>query len=266
MRGFDPEDLTTRDALGKDNPSLLSNSLAPASFSGFRIGILEDLFREGDQFAEINGLIRSEIDAIAKAGAVVVPRLTLGLDIVSFFPQLRHSVPEFEASFNAYLQRRGKTAPFSSLDELRDSGQYLPNIAWALNRTLKESELQWDGAYLARLANRQVLRRQLTELMDRHQLDALVYPFKALTAPPLGQSDRGERDNPVSSTTGLPAIVLPAGVASDGLPISIEFLGRRFHEREILRIAHAYEALGSKRLKPNSAPPLDGDLIRYVVP
>lgn len=57
-----------------------------------------------------------------------------------------------------------------------------------------------------------------------------MHPFKGLGAPPIGTSDRGPRDNPVSAVTGLPAIVVPAGVNAEGLPIAIEFLGRSFSE------------------------------------
>ncbi len=99
--------------------------------------------------------------------------------------------------------------------------------------------------------------------MDRHNLDALVHPFKSLAAPPLGTGDRGPRDNPISAITGLPAIVMPAGVNSEGLPISIEILGRPFSERTLIRIAHAYEQAFHRRVAPTSTPPLPGDVFVY---
>jgi len=40
---------------------------------------------------------------------------------------------------------------------------------------------------------------------------------------------------------GTPAICLPSGFSSDGLPYSIQFAGRRLGEGTLCRIAHAYE-------------------------
>jgi len=42
--------------------------------------------------------------------------------------------------------------------------------------------------------------------------------------------------------SGNPAIVLPGGFSSDGLPIGIQFVGRLFDEATLLGIAEAYEA------------------------
>jgi amidase len=40
---------------------------------------------------------------------------------------------------------------------------------------------------------------------------------------------------------GVPAICLPCGFSSDGLPYSIQFTGRRLSESTLCRVAHAYE-------------------------
>jgi hypothetical protein len=43
------------------------------------------------------------------------------------------------------------------------------------------------------------------------------------------------------SIGGLPAIVLPCGFTTDGLPLSLQIGGRPFDEPTVLRAAHAYE-------------------------
>ena len=100
--------------------------------------------------------------------------------------------------------------------------------------------------------------------MDRYNVDALVHPFKSLAAPPLGTGDRGPRDNPISAITGLPAIVMPAGVNADGLPISIEFLGRPFSEPTLIRLAYAYEQASHRRIVPTMTPALEGEVFTYL--
>jgi amidase len=138
------------------------------------------------------------------------------------------------------------------LDRLKDS--YM--------RYVEAGSTEFDPAYLARLKNRENLTRILVDLMDKHELDGLVYPFKSLPAPPLGTGDRGVRDNPVSASTGLPALVVPAGVNSEGLPISIEFLGRPFSEAVLFRLGYAYEQATNHRIVPTLTPPLQGEHIQ----
>jgi Asp-tRNA(Asn)/Glu-tRNA(Gln) amidotransferase A subunit family amidase len=91
----------------------------------------------------------------------------------------------------------------------------------------------------------------------------LVYPFKSLGAPLVGDGDRGPRDNPLSSVTGLPAMVVPAGVTKEGLPIAIELLGRPFGEPALIRVASAYENVTHARVAPSTTPHLPGETFVY---
>jgi aspartyl-tRNA(Asn)/glutamyl-tRNA(Gln) amidotransferase subunit A len=50
---------------------------------------------------------------------------------------------------------------------------------------------------------------------------------------------------------GLPVLAVPCGFSSDGLPISVQLVGRPFDEISILRLGHAYEqAAGWRRHAP----------------
>lgn len=99
--------------------------------------------------------------------------------------------------------------------------------------------------------------------MDREKVGALVYPVKSLPAPMIGISDDGPRDNNISAVTGLPAIVLPAGVNAIGLPIAIEILGRPLTERRLIELAYAYEQASRARIAPRTTPPLSGDVFTF---
>ena len=44
--------------------------------------------------------------------------------------------------------------------------------------------------------------------------------------------------------TGCPAVSLPMGLATDGLPLSLQLVGPEWSEARILAIAHAYEDRG----------------------
>jgi Asp-tRNA(Asn)/Glu-tRNA(Gln) amidotransferase A subunit family amidase len=263
MRGMDPEDLFTWESLGRLTPEPYTAHLSRQALVGARLGVFRDLFRREPEFQFVNGVIEKEIDLMRQQRAVVIDGLTTGMDLVKFFPQSRASTDEFKFAFNAYLKRRGPDTPVASLEELVASGKYLKEFESTFKRALAVESVDFDKDYLGRLANRLTVRRLIVDLMDRHNVDALVHPFKSLGAPPIGTGDRGPRDNPVSAITGLPAIVVPAGVDAQGLPVSIEFLGRPFSEPTLLNLAFAYEQASRRRVAPKTTPHLAGEIITY---
>ncbi len=263
MRGLDGSDLFTYRSLGQIPEAPYTDFLHEDGLRGARIGVLRDLFREGKQFAEINELIDAELQVFRDQGALIIDGLTSGMDLVSFFPMMRHSTEEFLEAFRVYAERRGDTLPYRTLQELVDSGEMLDRLVDSYQRYIDAGSTEFDPAYLARLTNRQNLTDILVGIMDRHALDALVYPFKSLAAPPLGTGDRGIRDNPVSASTGLPALVVPAGVNSEGLPISMEFLGRPFSEHVLFRLGYSYEQATQHRIIPETTPALANEHIEF---
>jgi Asp-tRNA(Asn)/Glu-tRNA(Gln) amidotransferase A subunit family amidase len=263
MRGFDAEDLFTWESLGRLTPAPYTDALDPKALVGARLGVFRDLFREGPEYEAINALVEKEIDFMRTRGALIVDGLRSGMDLVKFFPLSRASTQEFRFVFEAYLKNRGPDTPVRTLRELVATGKYLKSLEGQFKTALAVESPDFDAAYLARLKNRLTIRQIIVELMDRFQVDALVHPFKSVAAPPIGTSDRGIRDNPISAITGLPAIVVPAGVNAEGLPISIELLGRPFSEPVLIRLAHAYEQASRKRVAPRLTPALDGERITY---
>lgn len=259
MRGMDAEDLFTHASLGRIPAEPYTAFLREDGLRGARIGVFRDLFRSAPEYGEINGLIEAQVEVLRQQGAVVLDGLSIGMDLVKFFPLARASTEEFIETFRAYAARRGDSLPFPSLTALVESGQLLDNLREDYLEYLEVGSTEFDPLYLAKLRNRENIRGLLVELMDRYELDALVHPFKGLAAPPLGTGDRGPRDNPVSAITGLPALVVPAGVNSEGLPISMEFLGRPFSEPVLFRLGYAYEQATGHRVLPETTPPLPGE-------
>jgi Asp-tRNA(Asn)/Glu-tRNA(Gln) amidotransferase A subunit family amidase len=263
LRGFDPEDLQTSESLGKVDSTSYLEVLDEDGLVGARIGVLRDLFRVGDEFAAGNRLVEREVALMRENRALIVEGLSTGMDLVSMMPTLRVNNFELRFAYDAYLQRRGPGTPVKTLAELIATGRYLPDLDSRFQETMKRETLDYDAEYLGRLDTQRRLRDVLVELMDRHGLDALVYPFKALGAPPVGTADSGNRDNPISSVTGLPAVVMPAGLNEQGLPIAIEFLGRPFSEPTLLKLAYAYERVSRRRVAPPTTPHLPGEVLTY---
>jgi aspartyl-tRNA(Asn)/glutamyl-tRNA(Gln) amidotransferase subunit A len=48
--------------------------------------------------------------------------------------------------------------------------------------------------------------------------------------------------------TGHPAISIPAGYDSGGLPVGLQAIGRYWHEHTLLRLAHAAERAVKRRV------------------
>ncbi|MSO35964.1 MAG: hypothetical protein EXQ54_05990 [Acidobacteria bacterium] len=180
-------------------------------------------------------------------------------------PSLRVNSYELRTAFDAYLRRRGPAAPVKSFADLFASGKWLKGgvLEARFNDTMKAGELNANAEYQARLLNQKMVRQLLVGLMDRYGIEALVYPMKPLGAPMVGSSDDGLRDNNLSATVGLPAIVMPAGWDADGLPLSLEILGRPYSEPALFKVAHGYEQASKHRLPPKSAPRLPGEVIPF---
>jgi aspartyl-tRNA(Asn)/glutamyl-tRNA(Gln) amidotransferase subunit A len=94
-------------------------------------------------------------------------------------------------------------------------------VAWALKVT--------DADVDAARAARERYREEMTELMDG--LDLVVTPTIPMVAPPLGIGDLALRERMIEltlpwNTIGAPALALPCGSAEDGLPASIQLIGK----------------------------------------
>ena len=73
----------------------------------------------------------------------------------------------------------------------------------------------------------------------------MLLPTTPIPAVPLGEVDQGKA--PMSRLTrpinflGLCGLALPCGFSGEGLPLSLQVVGRAFDEARVLRIGWAYE-------------------------
>jgi len=100
------------------------------------------------------------------------------------------------------------------------------------------------------------LRARLARTFTREvwsEADVLAVPVIPEPAPPLRAAIEGpleeivERQGRFSRLTrpfnglGLPALSLPCGFSSAGLPLALQLVGRPFDEATVLRLGHAYQ-------------------------
>lgn len=103
-----------------------------------------------------------------------------------------------------------------------------------------------------------------------YEVDAIVTPATAITAPPIrpdavaaGESDLETLSHTMrfvvqSNMTGHPAIVFPVGYDAKGLPIAMQIIGRHWDEALLLRMARFAEAFVPRK-KPRTWFSLLGD-------
>jgi aspartyl-tRNA(Asn)/glutamyl-tRNA(Gln) amidotransferase subunit A len=107
------------------------------------------------------------------------------------------------------------------------------------------------SSYIHALQEIQAYRTQLDQTLTKASL--LIAPTIPMVAPAFDQEEVlfGKTHEDVrmallrltrpGNLSGLPAISLPCGFSSKGLPIGLQLIGRRLDEATLLRAAHAYE-------------------------
>ncbi|MEN3279285.1 MAG: aspartyl-tRNA(Asn)/glutamyl-tRNA(Gln) amidotransferase subunit [Solirubrobacteraceae bacterium] len=101
-----------------------------------------------------------------------------------------------------------------------------------------------DGAVDTALAARQRYREHIAALTE--DVDLVVTPTIPMVAPPLGIGDLALRERMIELTfpwnaVGAPALALPCGPAEDGLPASIQLVGRPGDDATVLAAGRLLE-------------------------
>ncbi len=85
--------------------------------------------------------------------------------------------------------------------------------------------------------HREILRRELLKLMDRHQLTTFLAPAAPGPAPK-GLASTGDWVMNLPWThAGLPVVTLPSGLSKEGLPLGLQIIGRWMEDEKLLNLA-----------------------------
>lgn len=172
-------------------------------------------------------------------------------------------------SQNTSLRPSWEVPPPRTLNELYTSRLYHPavqnDLGVAASYPAPESEfrtapangipanasldiLQGDGCGCGALETdycRVEFRKRLIESMDAQKVDVVVYP--TWNYPPLRIGDPGDgyydgNTSPmIAPHVGAPALTVPMGRTSLGLPTGLQIMGRPFADAMVLKIGYAYE-------------------------
>jgi Asp-tRNA(Asn)/Glu-tRNA(Gln) amidotransferase A subunit family amidase len=258
LAGYDPADPDTAWNVGHVGEDY-ARYLDAGALKGARIGIVEHLFGSESVNREVNDVIRSDIDRMKEAGAVIVAINDPAFNADKLVSEVSVHLYDLKPDLNSYLSNPKIDTPVRSLQEIIASGKFSPCIEAEIKKA--QSLDRSDPDYNARLVKRMQLQKRVMQIMAEDQLDALVYPHQQCLVVPVGERQVG-RNGVVASVTGFPAIAVPGGfskptaTAPIGVPVGIEFLGRPWSEPVLIRIAYAFERATRFHRPPPSTPPL----------
>lgn len=282
IAGYDPDDPVTAYAVG-NVPTTYTSALVPDALRGARIGVIRT--RRDTVIARppvpAGDTLAVRRDSIARANAAEFAKVAplferalaelraLGAELVdslSVPPVAGRAIGndfETEEATDRYFAQH-PNAPYRTLKEILLAGGVNPTRARALMSYVGKSTR--DADYGAVLQSREALRIAMLKLMADLRLDAVVYatydappapiPADALTNPrAIDGYGRGDNRG-LSPLLAWPALTVPMGFSSDGLPAGLEFLGRPWSESRLLGFAYAYEQATKHRRPPATTPPL----------
>jgi len=248
--GPDPADAVT--AAGASHiPKSYRDALDAHGLKGARIGVLRTLWGNAPEDDEVAAIVRKALDGFKAQGAEVVDVVVPGIDDL-----LRESSvigDEFKFDLAAYLAKQ-PNAPAKSLGEILDRGLHHAELD-ATFRLRNAPEKRETEHYRQAMIKRRAARAAVLATLEEQRIDALAYPTMRRKPVQIGEAQAGSNCQ-LSATTGLPAIAIPAGFSTDGLPIALELLGGAWEESKLLKYAFAWEQAIKPRKAPFSTPPL----------
>ena len=114
--------------------------------------------------------------------------------------------------------------------------------------------------YLDAMAQWEALRQEVKEYFTRY--DLFLCPTVPMPGFPHGQREFHIDGQNMAARhtlritlpwdlTGSPAISVPFGWSTEGLPIGVQLVGRHFEEETLLRVAHSLEGSRTEQRRPS---------------
>jgi amidase len=259
--GVDYSDQLTRQSIGQLPPKPYESYLSVDGLKGTRLGVFRAVFTSDDpKTKETQQLANAALKDIEKAGGQLLDPANITGDVKALLVTTGIGAAELREGINGYLARLGPNAPIHDLAGLIRDGGIIFNKFASYKTALESGPIEKYPKYTEMVGHRAELRAQLIKLLDDQKLEAIVYLHNLYPAEYINEPHPYTKVT-LSSVSGLPAIVVPAGFTSQNQPVGIEFLGRPFSEPTLLRIAYAYEQATKHRQLPATTPALPGDVI-----
>lgn len=217
---------------------------------GMKIGIPRDYFGEGLD-GEVKDAVLAAARQLAAKGAVVEE---FDLSLVAYAIPAYYTIAAAEASSNLErfdgIKYGYRAASFEGLHDMYKKTRSEGFGAEVKRRIMLGSFVlssgYYDAYYLKALKVKAMIKNAFDDAFAKY--DLILGPVAPTTAPRLGESLSdplkmylGDIYTISVNLAGLPAISLPCGKDSKGLPIGLQLIADSFQEKKLIQAAYTYE-------------------------
>ena len=247
LAGHDEKDSTSSGQTLESWEELVSGGM-----EGMKIGVPEEYFAEGTD-EEVKKALTDAMELMRQHGAQVE---YFSLGMVDYVIPSYYIIACAEASSN--LERfDGVKYGYRSPEATELHEMYKKSRAEGFGEEVKRRILlgsfvlsagYYDAYYLKALKAKGMIKKAFDDAFAKY--DCILAPAAPTTAPKIGTSLSDPLQMYLSdiytvavNLAGLPAVSLPCGKDSQGLPVGMQIIGDCFQEKKILRAAAAFEVL-----------------------
>jgi aspartyl-tRNA(Asn)/glutamyl-tRNA(Gln) amidotransferase subunit A len=246
MAGHDPRDSTSLNAPVPDYCADLAKPI-----KGLKVGLVKECFEQEGLAPDVHASVMAAAEQLKALGAELVdvscPRFTDGIATyyviapseasanLARYDGVKYGFRAEDAESLAAMTARSRAEGFGSEVQRRILiGTYALSAGYV------------DAYYKKAQQVRTLIRRDFDAAYE--QVDVLLTP----TAPTTSFRQGAHADDPLAmyladlltipaNLAGLPAISVPCGFDSSGLPIGVQLIGNVLQESRLLQVAHQYE-------------------------
>ena len=226
--GHDPEDPFSWDVPIPDYAQQIQGGIG-----GLRVGVLKEKVAEGGLEPNVRQVIES---AVAQLGELGASTREVSIPLVENAGAVSKCITDMDGASVHYERLKTRVAEYDHNTRVR----------------LLTAILTPAQAYYKSQKVRTMIREAVLETLE--EVDVIVLPTSPTGAPLLpeeagikSQEDARSRIAGVRNFTGafnvagVPALSIPCGFTADGLPLSLQLVGKPMSEGLLFRVAHAYQ-------------------------
>ena len=245
IAGHDERDTTSEEVEKKDYTKALKNDI-----KGLKIGIPKEFFGEGIN-EEVKRELQKAIETYKELGAEVEE---FSLDVAKYALATYYIIACAEASSNLGrfdgIRYGYRTEEYSNLKEIykksRSEG-FGPEVK---RRIILGTYVLSSGYYDAYYKKAQQVRTLVSNKFSKafEKYDIILTPTSPVTAFNIGEKSNNPLEMYLAdictvsiNIAGVPAISIPCGVDSEGMPVGMQLIGDKFKEETILNAAYTFE-------------------------
>ena len=245
IAGHDEKDSTSIDTQKKDYVKALTGNV-----KGLKIGVPKEFFGDGIN-EEVKESLEKTIEKYKELGAEIEE---FSLDIAKYALASYYVIADAEASSNLGrfdgIRYTYRSPNATNVEEIFKKSRSEGFGAEVKRRIILGTYVLSSGYYDAYYKKAQKVRTLIMNEFNKgfEKYDVILTPTSPTTAFGIGEKTQNPLEMYLSdictvsvNVAGLPGISIPVGVDSNGLPIGMQLIGKKFDEETILNMAFAME-------------------------